>query len=86
MRIAIALLLAALALVQAWFDWGATIGEGYAYRFTSIGAALRRASPATASWLVENAPWFWSLIAVLPLALVLFGVAALVWLSGRRRR
>ena len=44
-RIILIILLLALGLWQAGADWQATIGEGYAYRFTNIGEALSEIWP-----------------------------------------
>ncbi len=91
MRIVLVVLLAAAALWQAWIDWQATIGAGYAYRLTSIGAALERAAPERHAALVGTGEgglaWLWSPILALPLALTLLVLAGVIWLTrGRRPR
>jgi len=95
MRWVFAILLLGAALAQGAADWQATIGEGYPYRMTSIGGALERADPERFAALVaageaSGIPWLWSPVATtllgLPLALVLFVAAGIVWMTRRRRR
>ena len=94
-RILIAVLLIAAAVWLGWIDWERTIGAGYAYRLTSIGAAWEEVSPESyagtvAAWSALDMPYFWDPIGrtllTLPLALMLAVLAALLWLTGRRRR
>lgn len=94
-RSTIAILLAVAATWIAAVDWRATIGQGYAYRLTSIGKALYDVLPDFTGNLVEGlqasgVPWLWDPIGetllALPLALVLVVLAGLVWLSRRQRR
>lgn len=83
----LAVLLLALALWQAFVDWQATIGEGYAYRLTSIGDAVDRAWPESAQAVQEwGSTDIGAALLALPLALVLVAIAALLWFSARRRR
>lgn len=95
MRWLFVILLLAAALWQGWADWQATIGAGYPYRMTSIGGALENADPERFAALVaageaSTIPWLWSPVATtllaLPLALLLFAAAGVVWLTRRRRR
>lgn len=90
----VALLLAA-AIWRGWIDWERTIGAGYAYRFTSIGGALAEVWPAStarilAAWQSSEIRYFWdplgATLMALPLAPVLAGLAALLWLTRRKRR
>jgi hypothetical protein len=94
-RFLIAALLLAAAVWRGWIDWQATIGEGYAYRLTSIGGALEQTWPETyaglvAAWAAVDLPYVWDPIGrtflALPLAAVLFALAVLVWITRRRRR
>jgi hypothetical protein len=92
-RIALAALLLGAGLWRAALDWRATIGEGYAYRFTSIGRALEAALPDLHDRIAglaagSDGAWWGPAVAgllALPLALVLIGLAALLWLTRRRR-
>lgn len=95
MRIALIGLLLAGALAQGWIDWQATIGEGYAYRLTPIGAALENMAPEPTHVLLgairdSGVPWLWDpvveTIVSLPMALVLLLLAGLLWVTRRRNR
>ena len=85
-RIILILILLAIGLWQAAADWQATIGEGYAYRFTSIGQALsetwpdRIAVPEGAERSLTD--WLLSI----PIAATLLVASGLLWLSRPRRR
>lgn len=88
-------ILALAALWRAWIDWQATIGQGFAYRLTSIETALRDSfSDATARAIAAlqgtGIPYLWDpigrVILSLPLTLVLAGLAALIWVTRRRAR
>jgi hypothetical protein len=93
MRIVFILLLVAAALAQAVIDWQATIGEGYAYRLTSIGAALEAAAPEGYARSVEairgTVPWLWdpvgATLARIPVTLALLAIAGVLWLTRRRQ-
>lgn len=91
MRLVLIVLLLGAALWRAVLDWRATIGEGYAYRLTSIDAALAEAWPqrweAFTAWAEARGLWdpVGATLAALPLALVLAGLAALLWVTRRRR-
>jgi hypothetical protein len=87
--------LLALAGWQAWRDWQATIGAGYAYRLTSIDQALAEALPGShaslvRAWQAAPVPWMWDPVGTtflgLPLAMVLALLAALIWMSLPRAR
>ena len=41
MRVILAVLLLGAALVLAVVDWQATIGQGYAYRFSTLGSLIQ---------------------------------------------
>lgn len=95
MRGALAAILMAAALWRAAVDWQATIGQGYAYRLTPIGQVFADLAPeryalVIAAWQDSGVPWFWdpigATLVALPLALVLGGLALLVWFTRRRRR
>lgn len=92
MRLVLSLVLLAAALWRAVIDWQATIGEGYAYRFASIEAVLAETWPDRWRGLVDaaEARGFWepvgATLAGLPLAPVLAGITALLWLTRRRNR
>jgi hypothetical protein len=87
LRRLLAAVLLVLALWQAYVDWRATIGEGYAYRLTSIGQAVERNWPDTAVTVEEwGSTTLGSALLALPLALVLAAIAALLWFSARRQR
>jgi hypothetical protein len=86
MRLGLALALLALAVVQAAVDWQATIGSGYAYRLTSLAGALEGWAPGAATWVAERLPWAWTVLAFLPVAIVLATPALVLWFTRRRRR
>lgn len=87
MRVAIAAILLAGALWQGWIDWRATIGEGYAYRFTSVGAALSNAFPERFAAPAEGAAGGGvDILWATPLAPALLVLAAAAWFARRRRR
>jgi hypothetical protein len=87
LRRLLAAVLLGLALWQAYVDWQVTIGEGYAYRLTSIGQAVERTWPATPLTAEEwGSTDIGGALLALPLAPVLAGIAVLLWLSARRRR
>lgn len=91
MRLVLILLLLAGALWRAALDWGATIGEGYAYRLTSIDGALANTWPDRWAGIVEaaKANGLWdpvgATLTAIPLALVLAALAFLLWITRRRR-
>ena len=86
LRIILIILLLALGLWQAGADWQATIGEGYAYRFTNIGEALSETWPDRfdADDGAERSVTDWLL--AIPIAGTLLVAAGLVWVSRPRRR
>ncbi len=95
MRFTLIALLTAAALWRAWLDWRETIGEGYAYRLTSFGAALEDAAPDRAQALEAGlrgtgASWLWDPVATtvlaLPFSVTLLAVAGLLWITRRRGR
>lgn len=91
MRRILVILLLAAALWLAWSDWRATIGAGFAYRLSSVEAALTDRAPGAAgglfdAWRTTGIPYLWdpvgAILAGLPAALVLAG---LLWITRRRR-
>ena len=95
MRLIAVFVLIALALWRAAIDWRATIGEGYAYRLTSISEAAletwpEQAAEKLASWEARNLPIVWdplgSTLIGMPLALVPAILAFIVWVSRPRSR
>ena len=95
MRTGLVVLLLAAAVWQGWVDWQATIGEGYAYRLTSIGTALQQASPERYAAFVAAGEsgalaWAWDPVGRtlmrLPLALVLLMIAGALWVTRRKSR
>jgi hypothetical protein len=91
MRLVLILLLLAAALWRAALDWAATIGQGYAFRLTSIDAALADAWPERWAGIVEaakaNGRWdpIGATLTAVPLALVPALLAFLLWITRRRR-
>jgi hypothetical protein len=95
MRLLIVVVLLALAAWRAWIDWQATIGEGYAYRLTTIDQSLSHAFPEAhaeliSAWQGVSPGWLWNPLGTtflgLPLAMVLALLAALIWATRRRAR
>lgn len=93
MRAAIVVVLALAALWRAGVDWQATIGQGSAYRFASIGTALGKNWPESYADFVAGGersriPFIWDPVGetllALPVVLVLGLLAALLWI-GRAR-
>lgn len=86
MRLLLTLLLSAAALWVAVRDWQATIGAGNAYRLRSLGAGLADLLPDNALLEGVAANTFGAMVLQLPLALVLGGIAVLIWITRPRRR
>jgi hypothetical protein len=93
MRPVLALVFLALALWRAAADWQATIAEGYAYRFGSLGALVSGRWPDGHASLVaalqrSPLPWAWDPVGAfllsLPVALVLLALAAAAWVTRAR--
>lgn len=95
MRTAITILLGALAFWRAALDWQATIGAGYAYRFSSLGDLVGAVWPGFRSDLVgalsrSGLTWAWdpvgAFVLSLPVAPLLAAAAAAVWVTRARVR
>ncbi len=92
--------LIALILVVAggwlgWRDWQSTIGQGNAFRLSSVEATWEAFSPSThEAWLPMlqelTVPYLWDpvlkTLLVLPSAGLLIFIGAVLWMSRRRRR
>jgi hypothetical protein len=92
MRAILAILLVLAALVRAWMDWQATIGQGYAYRLKPIGQVLAETWPSSFGRFLDNlqhsgVPLLWDPLAAgffaFPLALIAALLGAGLWLSRR---
>jgi hypothetical protein len=95
MRAIVTILLLGAALWRAGADWQATIGQGYAYRFGSLGGLFSRHWPEHYAQLVESlersgVPYAWNpvgaMVMSLPVALMLAAIAAAVWVTRERGR
>jgi hypothetical protein len=92
MRATLTILILAAALWRAGADWQATIGQGYAYRFGTLGSLLSARWPDGYSRLVDtlarSASWAWDPVGAflfsLPVALALAAVAATIWVTRER--
>lgn len=83
------------ALVRLWLDWQATLAQGYAFRFTSIGRAFAEGFPEV-FFAISNVlrggslQFLWDPVATTvlaaPLALVLLVLAGLLWVTRGRAR
>jgi hypothetical protein len=95
MRAILAILLLAAAFWRAAIDWQATVAEGYAYRFSTVGSVISRHWPESYARLVESlqrsgVPGAWdpvgAIVMSIPIALALAALAGGVWLTRARRR
>jgi hypothetical protein len=95
MRALLTLLLLGAAFWRAALDWQATIGEGYAYRFVSLGGAFAARWPEAYARLVARLeasalPWAWdpvgAFVLSLPVALALAALGMTVWVTRNRSR
>lgn len=93
MRVLIVVVLAGLALWQGWADWQATIGHGYAWRFTPVGQVLADAWPdgharLVSGWQDSGPAWnpVGRTLLALPVAPLLGILAFAIWMTRRRRR
>lgn len=95
MRVFLMVVFLAGGLIRLWLDWQATLAEGYAFRFTSIGRAFAEGFPEV-FYAMANAlrggplqvlwdPVATTLLAA-PLALVLLVLAGLLWITRARAR
>lgn len=91
-RMFAAILLLTAAFWRAAVDWQSTIGNGYAYRFTSIGAMIQNFWPdefesMKVFWRSSGIPYAWdpvgATVMAAPVAAVLALCAGLIWLSSR---
>jgi hypothetical protein len=87
------MVIGAAALWRAAVDWQATIGAGYAYRPSSVGATIAENWPGGYARLVEGlkasgVPFAWDPIGALvmsaPLSLLLAAIALLLWATRTR--
>jgi hypothetical protein len=94
MRALVVIALLAVALWRAAADWEATIGEGYAYRMSSIGDTIAEHQPQAYARLVgsierSGVPYAWdpvgAVIMSIPLALLFAALAGLLWITRPRR-
>jgi len=95
MRAILTILLLGAALWRAGVDWQATIGQGYAYRFGSLGGLISGHWPGNYAQLVESlersgVPYAWNpvgaIVMSLPLALVVAAIGGSVWVTRERGR
>ena len=93
-RILVAIVLLVAAFWRAAADWHATIGSGYAYKFTDIGTMFANASPdkfesMKVFWRSSGVPYAWdpvgASIMALPVVVVLVFLAGMMWLAGKWR-
>jgi hypothetical protein len=94
MRVVVAVLLLGAALVLAVIDWQATIAQGYAYRFGTLGRMIQGWWPEGYVRLVvglkqSGIPWLWdpigAVVMSLPVALVLAAIGAGLFVTRERR-
>lgn len=95
MRVFLMVVFLAGALWRGWLDWQATLGAGYAFRFTSIGRALADGFPEM-FYAVANAlkggplQILWDPVATtlmaMPLALTLLVISGLLFVTRSRAR
>jgi hypothetical protein len=94
MRIILAVLLVGAALVLAAVDWQATIAQGYAYRFSTLGTMIQGYWPEGYVRLVvglkqSRVPYLWdpvgAILMSLPVALVLATAGAGLFVTRERR-
>ena len=94
MRVFVAVLLLGAALVLAVIDWQTTIGQGYAYRFSTLGTMIQGYWPEGYVRLVvglkaSRIPYLWdpvgAIVMSLPVALVLATVGAALVVTRERR-
>lgn len=95
MRLVLATIFLGAALWQAAIDWQATIGQGYAYRFRTLGGLIGDHWPESYAGLVEGLkasamPFAWypvgAAVMAVPVALLLAIVALGLWVTRDRRR
>ena len=93
MRTALAILFFLLACWRAVVDWMATIGEGYAYRFGTVGGVAGDRWPETVGGFVAGLQasgpvWAWdpvgAFVLSLPVAPVLAAIGAGSWIARER--
>jgi hypothetical protein len=95
MRAIVTILLLGAALWRAGIDWQATIGQGYAYRFGTLGGLISAHWPKNYAAFVQGLersglPYAWNPVGAvlmsLPIALVLAAIAATLWVTRERGR
>jgi len=94
MRLFLAILLFGAAFWRAAADWLATIGQGYAYRFGTLGSLIQGIWPEGYTSLVvslkaSGVPYAWdpvgAVVMSLPVALVLAALGAALFVTRERR-
>ena len=93
MRAILTILLLGAALWRAGADWLATVSQGYAYRFGTLGSMISGYWPEDYANLVESlqrsgVPFAWNpvgaIVMSLPLALLLLAIGGAVWVTRAR--
>ncbi|HVH03786.1 MAG TPA: hypothetical protein VM891_12730 [Amaricoccus sp.] len=94
MRLVLGAIMIAAALWRAGVDWQATIGQGYAYRFGTLGGLLQNHWPEGYTSLAvslkqSGVPWAWdpigAIVMSVPVALVLAALGAALIVTRERR-
>jgi hypothetical protein len=94
MRLVLAAILIGAALWRAAVDWQATIGQGYAYRFGTLGGLIQDHWPEghvrlVAGLKASGLPWAWdpvgAVVMAMPVALVLATLGAALVVTRERR-
>jgi hypothetical protein len=94
MRLILAILLLLAALVLAGIDWQATIGQGYAYRFSTLGTMLQGYWPEgyfrlVAGLKASRIPYLWDPIGAIVLSIpvsIFLGAIGAGLLATREKR
>jgi hypothetical protein len=95
MRLVLAAVLIGAALWRAAVDWQATIGQGYAYRFETVGGMIRDHWPEGYTRLVvglkaSGLPWAWdpigAIVLWIPVAIVLAALGVGLVITRERAR
>ena len=90
MRIILVIFLVAAALWRAGADWQATISQGYAYRFGTLGGLMAAQWPDNYARLVQSlqtsgVPYVWdpvgAIVLSLPVAVALATVGMALWVT-----
>lgn len=95
MRIVLTFLFLGAALWRVAVDWGATIGQGYAFRPGTLGGLISAHWPMNYAQLVDGlqrsrVPFAWdpvgAFVMSIPLALLFAALAGWCWLARARGR